>query len=186
MEEKYSIVFMPNLTVIEEVKKRKLQLAEKIGWYNSKNAVAHITICEFHSTETKIGILKKQIDRIASSFSPFEVELNEYSSYSNGTFFIKPSENSKVELKKIMKELTTSLAIKKIYKSNEPHLSIARKLNPENLSIASNLFQQIALSFLCDSIALRKFNSNLKQFEIVTTFPFKNENNLHNKQTTLF
>lgn len=186
MEEKYSIVFMPNFTVIEEIKKIKLQLAEKIDWYSSKNALAHITICEFHSTETKIEIIKKQIDRIVSIFSPFEVKLNEYESYPNGVFFIKPSENSKVELKKIMKELTTSLVIKKMYKSSDPHLSIARKLNPEKLTIASNLFKQVALHFLCDSVSLRKFNSNLEQFEIVSTFPFKNENHLQDIQMSLF
>lgn len=186
MEEKYSIVFMPSDAVIEEVKKMKLQLAEKIGWYNSKNALAHITICEFHSTEIEIEIIKKQIDRIASTYSPFEVELDGYNSYPKGAFYIKPTENSKVELRKIMKSLTASLTIKKMYKSSEPHLSIARKLDNEKITIAYSLFQKIALHFLCDRIVLRKFNSKLKQFEIINTFLFEDQTYLQNIQGSLF
>lgn len=184
MEEKYSIVFMPDNATIEEVKKMKLQLAEKIGWYNSKNALAHITICEFHSSD--IEIIKKQIYRIASTCSPFEVELDGYDSYPNGAFFIKPSEHSKVALKNIMKKITTSLILKQIYKSNEPHLSIARKLDHEKLSIAYNLFLKTTLHFQCDKVYLRKFNSNLKQFEIIDSFHFEGIVNTLNIQGSLF
>ncbi len=44
---KYSVVFMPDLQTIETVKQLKLLLADKIGWFNSKNSLAHFTIFEF-------------------------------------------------------------------------------------------------------------------------------------------
>ena len=44
---KYSVVFNPSETVIETVKELKEQLSTKIGWFPSKNSLAHITICEF-------------------------------------------------------------------------------------------------------------------------------------------
>mgnify|MGYP003679080430 CR=1 FL=1 len=169
MENKYSLAFIPDDIVIDEVKKIKLQLADEIGWFNSKNSLAHITICEFTSTE--IEIIKIQISRITASFSPFDVELVDYDSYPNGAFFIKPSEKSKEDLKKIMKILTTSLTIKKMYKSSEPHLSIARKLE---------------VNFWCESVFLRKFNPDLKQFEIVDSFQFKGEKSTEIIQGTLF
>ncbi|WP_339887110.1 2'-5' RNA ligase family protein [uncultured Flavobacterium sp.] len=184
MEHKYSIAFIPDAIIIEEVKKMKLQLAYEIGWYNSKNSLAHITICEFTSTE--IEITKKQVDRITASFSPFDVELVDFDSYSNGAFFIKPSEKSKEDLKKIMKNLTASLTIKKMYKSSEPHLSIARKLDDTKLKIASDLFQKIELFFFCDRVFLRKFNPELKQFDVIDSFLFKGEKSTHIIQGSLF
>lgn len=60
MEDKYSIAFIPDSKTSEEVKKLKLQLADEIGWYNSKNSLAHITICEFTSTDKEIEIIKKR------------------------------------------------------------------------------------------------------------------------------
>jgi hypothetical protein len=47
MEKQYAIAFHPYEEIIEKVKEIKMDLATKIGWYNSKNALAHITICEF-------------------------------------------------------------------------------------------------------------------------------------------
>ena len=44
---KYSVVFHPSETVIEAVKEFKEQLSTKIGWFPSKNSLAHVTICEF-------------------------------------------------------------------------------------------------------------------------------------------
>lgn len=184
MENKYSIVFIPNTTIINEVKKMKIQLSDKIGWFNSKNSTAHITICEFSSSE--IDVIKNQISRITANFSPFEVKLVDYDSYPNGAFFIKLSENSKDDLKKIMKNLTATLIIKNMYKSNDPHLSIARKLDAERLKIASILFQKTELTFLCDRVYLSKFNPEIKQFEIIDSFLFKSEKSNDNIQFNLF
>ena len=184
MENKYSLAFIPDNIVTDEIKKIKLQLADEIGWFNSKNSLAHITICEFTSTE--IEIIKNQISRITASFTPFDVELVDYDSYPNGAFFIKPSEKSKEDLKKIMKILTASLTIKKMYKSSDPHLSVARKLDVEKLKIANNLFQKIEVKFLCERIFLRKFNTNFKQFEVIDSFQFKGEKSTQVIQGTLF
>ena len=184
MENKYSIAFIPDDIVIDEVKKIKLQLADKIGWFNSKNSLAHITICEFTSNE--IEIIKKQISRITTTFSPFDVELVDFDSYPNGALFIKASEKSKEDLKKIMKNLTASLTIKKMYKSSEPHLSIARKLDDTKLKTASDLFQKIELFFFCDRVFLRKFNPELKQFDVIDSFLFKGEKSTQIVQGSLF
>ncbi len=186
MENKYSLAFIPDSNTIEEIKKMKLQLGDKIGWYNSKNSLAHITICEFSTTENNIEIIKKQINRKTSTYSPIEIELNGFDSYPNGAFFIKPSEDSKSELKNMMKSLTNSLTIKDMSKSSNPHLSIARKLDDQKLNTANNLFQNINLSFLCHSVFLRKFNPSIKQFEIIDSFEFKNENSSEEIQGSLF
>ena len=57
-------------------------------------------------------------------------------------------------------------------KSDNPHLSIARRLSPENLLKASELFTTIDLNFTCDSVILRLFDDDKKQFFVIDTFPF--------------
>jgi hypothetical protein len=186
MEVKYSVAFIPNNEITNQVKTMKVELAEKIGWFHSKNALAHITICEFSKDSSLIESVKNKITRVASTLSPIEVNLTTFGSYSNGAFFIAPDEYSKNSLKNLMKVISSALKIKNLYKSNDPHLSIARKLNEEQLQIAVNLFPQINASFLCDAIFLRQFNPELKQFEIIDSFLFKGETSQEEIQGSLF
>ena len=71
----------------------------------------------------------------------------------------------------------TSVHQKFIYptkiKSNEPHISIGRRIQPENIEIAKNIFSENPnITFNCNAIALRVFNDDRKQFDIIETFPF--------------
>lgn len=66
---KYSVVFMPDLQTIEAVKQLKLLLADKIGWFNSKNSLAHFTIFEFLEEENQEDKFCLQLDRIASEIN---------------------------------------------------------------------------------------------------------------------
>lgn len=153
----------------------KEELAEAIGWFNSKNSIAHITINEFEADETVIERVKKQLFQITDTLEPVVVNLNTFDSYpNNGAFFIAPEINSKKSLKGIMKSINDRLVIKAMFKSNEPHLSIARRLTPEKTAIANSIFTSIDVSFLCDSVVLRKFNPEKKQFEVMDTFVFNN------------
>ena len=174
MEKKYSIAFYTSETIIVLVKAMKEKLFEKVRWFNSKNSVAHITICEFIATDAAIEIIKNKLNLLCDTFEPFEVYLNGFDSYSNGAFVITPNEDSKIKLKVIMKKVTKSLRSIKTKKSSAPHISIARKLKPDNLEIAKHLFTAVNTSFLCDTIVLREYNPIIKQFFITNTFTFNN------------
>lgn len=174
MEKKYSIAFSTSETIIVLVKAMKEKLFEKVRWFNSKNSVAHITICEFIATDAAIEIIKNKLKLLCDTFEPFEVYLNGFDSYSNGAFVITTNEESKIKLKVIMKKVTQSLRSLKMEKSNNPHISVGRKLKPENLEIAKHLFTTINTSFLCDTIVLREHNPIINQFFITNTFTFNN------------
>lgn len=186
MEKLYSLVIHPPQDILFLVKSMKEQLASEVGWYNSKNSVGHITICEFKSTETAIESIKKQIIKLCDSLVPVPVYLNEFSSFLNGAFYIAPDNDSKKELKHIMKQFNKSLQVPDMKKSDNPHLSIARRLSPENLIKASQLFTEIELHFICDSVVLRQFDENIKQFFVIETFPFNNNPQPQLIQGTLF
>lgn len=186
METTYSLAFMPDTAIIEKVKSMKLDLANKIGWFHSKNALAHITITEFTIDDSAWVDLEKRVSSTVATFSPFNVKLNAFDYYPNGAFYIAPDSESIKVLMTTMKSLTVSLPIKKQHKSNAPHLSIARKLTPEQLQIAIDMFTSINEAFYCDAIFLRRFNPEIKQFDVIKSFPFRNEFPSTGVQTSLF
>ena len=170
---KYSIAIHPSQELIIKIKAMKEQLAEEVDWFNSKNSIAHITICEFKSNESDLERVKKQLVRICNTIMPVTVHLNDFGSFPNGAFFIAPDKNSKMALLPIMKSFHNALIVKTVHHSDEPHLSIARKLSSENLIKASKLFTTIDETFLCDGIVLRKFDEELRQFRVIDNFEFK-------------
>ena len=172
MEKHYSVVIYPSEAVIALVKSMKEGLAKEVGWFHSKNSVGHITICLFKATDKAIENIKNQLSSVCETLEPVEVCLNEFGSYPNGAFFISPDEDSKNSLIPIMKRVQESLHDLNMQKSDEPHLSIARRLSPEKLEKAKSLFPLIDVHFLCDSIVLRKFDENIKQFTVTDTFRF--------------
>ena len=172
MEKKYSLVFYSK-TLVEPVKKLKDFLKSKINWYNSCNSEAHITICEFTIDESQLDSIKQKLFQISDTFTPFQVSLNHFDSYPNsGAFFIAPNEDAVKNLKPIMHKIHQVLKSLKLKKSEDPHMSIGRRLTPEHLKIASELFTTIDLNFLCGEIVLREFDPIAKQFFVIDAFPF--------------
>jgi len=215
---RYSVAIYPSQQIIDLVKTMKGYLKSKIYWYNSCNSVAHITICEFEIDESQIDELKRKLHEICDTFSPFQVYLDDFSTYENGAFFITLNENSKssfkpqikktqkpainskkkssnpeVEkiekkptLKSIMKKTQETLRISNMKKSNDPHISVARRLTPEKIKIASQLFTTIESDFLCKEIVLREFDPIKKQYFVIETFPFGSNPKTELIQGTLF
>jgi hypothetical protein len=171
--EKYSIVIYPSASIISLVKSMKESLASELGWFHSKNSVGHITICLFTATDTTIEIVKNKVAKLCAAFIPVEICLNTFGSYPNGTFYIGPDGISKKRLKPIMTLVQRSLNyIPDLEINEDPHLSIARQLTSHKLKRAQSLFKTIDIHFLCDSIVLRKFDKNVKQYIVTHTFTF--------------
>lgn len=173
MEKKYSVAIYPSQNVIDCIKLMKEDLKSKINWYNSCNSTAHITICEFTIDDSQIDFVKQKLQKICNTFTPFQVYLTHFGAYENaGAFFAAPDENSKNNLKPILKKVQETLKSLKLKKSDDPHLSIGRRLTPENLKIAYGLFTTIDINFLCNSVVLRELDPVVKQFFVIDTFVF--------------
>jgi len=169
---KYSVVFMPDLQTIEAVKQLKLLLADKIGWFNSKNSLAHFTIFEFLDEENREDKFCLKLERIASEIDSFKVKCDAFDWFDNGAFYIKPNTISSTKMTGLMTQvLKESTQIKKTITNTNPHLSIARRLSPEKLEIAQQLFKTIDFEFTVTHLTLRKFDKNLKQFIVYKEFP---------------
>lgn len=186
MEKKYSVAIYPSQDVIDSVKTMKDYLKSRIDWYNSCNSVAHITICEFTIDESQIDKYKQKLFKTCDTFTPFQVNLDHFGSYANGAFFIAPNELSANHLKPIMKKTQEALKPLKLKKSDDPHMSIGRKLIPANLKIATQLFTTIDLDFLCCEIVLRELDPIKKQFFVIDTFSFNGNSQPELIQGSLF
>lgn len=184
---RYSIVIQPSNSVIEEVKQMKELLASKIGWYNSKNSVAHITINEFEQNEIELVNIKSKLTEITTYLKSQEVQFTNFDVFPNGAFFLKPNVSSRHYLKKIMTSVHQKFSYPTNIKSYEPHMSIGRRIQPESIEIAKSLFSKDPnISFMCDTIALRCFNEERKQFDVIATFSFLGEESKDEIQGFLF
>ena len=183
---KHSVVFHPSETVIEAVKKLKEQLSAKIGWYPSKNSLAHVTICEFEYENETYENIKSRIANYCRYQIPFEVTFTTFQNYANGAFFIAPDAKSKTKMAEIMKKIPKHIQFPVSHKSIEPHISIGRQLNFNQLVEAYNMFQKIQLTFICEGITIRIFNPDRKQYDVLETIPFLSEIEPEKEQLTLF
>ncbi|WP_447767150.1 2'-5' RNA ligase family protein [Sphingobacterium faecium] len=173
--EKYSFVFQPCEKGIQLVKSIKESLKNKIGWFSSCHSLAHITICEYQADMDMLSHIKRQVAEVLKFEQSQYVYFDEYQVFpQNGTFYIAPALKSKQFLKKKMEAVTQIDFATELYKSEEPHLTVGRKLDQEKLAIASENLKAVDLDFFCSSIFLRKFNPIRKQYDIIEEFKFGN------------
>lgn len=169
---KYSVVFMPDAATIEIIKQMKLQLADKTGWFNSKNSLAHFTVFEFLEDDTNIQQVEKQLKRIASGIKPFDVLCDSFDYFDNGAFYTKPNKSSTEKMRSVMKViLAETNNIKKTITNTTPHLTIGRRLSSDQLQTAQKIFTEIHLSFEIQYLTLRRFDEKIRQFVIYRDFP---------------
>lgn len=144
---------MPPEAIIQEIKVMKLQFAEAIGWFHSKNSLVHSTICEFEIDGNESAQIAVQITQ-ACTYLKSQVVIFDHFDYfeKNGAYFIAPNTESEEFLKTAMKIINKKITPKGKVTSSLPHLTIARRLSTENQAIAKKLFQEIDLSFLCKSV----------------------------------
>lgn len=176
MQGQYNIAIYPSEGVIALIKRMKERLAEKIGWFHSKNAVAHITISQFKASDSEIAIVKRQLAEVCKNLQSSEVALKDFGAFENGAFYIAPDGESKEQLLPLMLKVNSVLTIPDLNASDDPHISIARRLSPEKLRIAERLFTSINVRFQCESIVLRKFDPKIKQYFVEETFFFGKNN----------
>lgn len=170
----YSVAICPPKDFTDLVKAMKLELAERIGWFNSKNSEAHVTLNTFIADEAELLIWKNYLTDFCSSADPFEIRLVETGSYANGAFYLAPDHESTENLVQLMKHFHHDAPLKPKTESRDPHLSIARQLSREQLAEANELFgdKQFDLKFMCDNLAIRQFETKKKQYFVESRFMF--------------
>ncbi len=159
----YSLVIFPTAEQQYLIKSFKKSLKDKIGWFGSANSDAHITIINLEN-ELALNLHLNQIKDFCKTIIPQKVKFNSLDSFAYHTFFISPNEKSQRYLNNIIINLHKSIGFD--IKNAHAHMTIARGLDAERMEKAQELFSttEISLEFICDSIHIRKFNEETKQY----------------------
>lgn len=180
---KISLAFMPCEKVNAKIKGLKDLLRSLVGWYSSCNSAGHITICEFETTLHKLeGIVSILREELTYEHAQY-VYFNDYSIFQHGdtyTYYIAPTGQSKAYFNQrsqvVIAALKNKFSLSAI--SKEPHLSIGRRLEEDKVKEAKENMKAIDLDFFCDSIFVRIFNPDIKQYDVYTKIPFGGEERL--------
>jgi hypothetical protein len=164
---KYSIVVHP-AELLDEIKKIKQDLKSLIGWYSSVNALAHFTICEFRADEELLAKVRQEVTKLIANWRKEVVFLNSFDAFEGGAFYIKPDEYSSMYLQELLKAVGSKVKeiIPKVYTCTNPHLSIGRRLNEEQMEVAKTNLTTYSNSFLCEGVMIREFNAMRKQYDL--------------------
>lgn len=182
----YSIVVYPQTEIIDEVSGLKDILANKIGWYASRNSKAHITVIAFMADQYELAFYIRQIEKFCYSQKQQEVVFDQLSlsKFSHAAVML-PNDSSKPYLSDLLKRLRKQLRTSQTLNGSNAHISIGRELSSVQIDQAENLYDHVSLKFNCDTVAIRKFSETKKQFQVIKTFKFL-ENPLIDAQYSLF
>lgn len=183
-----SIDFIPADSVNSAVRKFKELLKSMVGSYaDYHSADGHIPICRFdipeENLEDLIYILKHSVNYTHAQYVYFD----KFSTLSDGTFAITPTAQSKWFFNECSNAIISSLKhkfhLKVLYK--EPHLTIASKLEQQQLQDAKVNLKDVDLDFLCDSVCIRILNASNGQYEIYSKVSFGGQKPEDSGQLTL-
>jgi 2'-5' RNA ligase len=193
---RYSIVIRPTANIINKVKEMKNMLRQAIGgFFNSVNSEAHITLFEFHAYETDYPMLLEEFKKVVEGLHPLSIEFEGFSHFpTNGAFFIQPTRESSIDIVErstAFKKECNSKLLKKFTEGwmelyGKPHMSIGRKLQPEWISIAYSIFDNFEAKFQCESLTIRRFNENRRQFDVIEELPMLGKGFASDAQMNLF
>ncbi|REG88379.1 2'-5' RNA ligase family protein [Flavobacterium aquicola] len=145
----FSLVIFTSPQQSTLIKSYKRLLKNKIGWFGSANAGAHITVINF---DNKFSLLLHldSIREFCKTINPQKVTFNTFDSFGERTFFIAPDHASQQYLDTLNISLNQYLGFK--IKNAHAHLSIARGLDAQKMKTALELFKNtsINLEFNCD------------------------------------
>jgi 2'-5' RNA ligase len=177
VKELYSIAVCPPEEFVDAVSSMKKKLSEQIGWFNSKNSEAHITFNVFMADEGEIQTWENYLAGFCRSIQPFDISFFKTGTFPrNGAFYLDPEDRAKEHLIAVMKKFHQSAPYKIEKTSLDPHLSIARRLKPDQIKAAKELWpdETFSLKFNCNNLAVRKFNNKMKQYAVEKRFDFGN------------
>ncbi len=161
MKKLYFIAVYPPQSIIEEIKKFKLDLALNYSNLKALKNEAHITLFPPFSRENHLeNDIHEAFHRIDTIIPPFEIELNGFGSFANPknpVIYVKPENNE--QLKKLYQN------VKAIFNfmdySFNPHMTVGyRDLSWENYLKAWEVYQdkEYKTKFLVDRIILLRLD----------------------------
>lgn len=188
----YLLVLNPH----EELRNRIMQVKQQFyDNYKAANAIwgkPHVTLVNFLQYEMMEERIVSRLNAIAMGYHPIKVELKDFGSFPAHTIYINIT--SKLPIQGLVKEIRHEA--QRLFKLNddnkphfilEPHLTIARRLQPWQYEKGWEEYSQKHFTgrFIADGMLLLKRPIGESKYQIVQRFEFMNLP-VHVKQGSLF
>jgi 2'-5' RNA ligase len=175
----YLLIIKPPEDILVEIQKIKENFAKEYQHHFAAKTSPHITIAMFGQYESKEKAIINKLKELVGQLSEFKIELNGFRSYPSHTIYIDVKSKAlimnavnKIKQGRLLMKMNNS---DKPFFTNDPHLSIARKLLPFQYEKAWVEYEHknFVNSFLANEMILLKRPVG-GSFIQVATFPFKN------------
>ncbi|RXK60352.1 2'-5' RNA ligase family protein [Lacibacter luteus] len=177
----YLLVLSPYEELWQRILKEKNAFAEKYKSDHAKWGKPHITLANFLQYELMEERLVNRLNMIAMGFHPIKVELKDYGSFPSHTIYINVV--SKLPIQSLVKTIRTEAQrLMKLNDDNkphfilEPHLTIARKLQPWQYEKGwlEYSHKHFTGRFIADGMLLLKRPLGEQRYQIVRRLEFQN------------
>jgi 2'-5' RNA ligase len=175
----YLLVLQPHEELWNTIMEIKKAFAKDYECETALYTKPHVTLVRFRQIEMMERRIIQRLKNITMSLSPIKVELKEFGSFPSHTIYINIT--SKVPIVNIVKALREPQKLMKLDKENkphfitEPHLTIARKLQPWQYEKGWLEFEHKHFHgrFIADHAVLLKRREEKKAYQIAAKFPFQ-------------
>lgn len=188
----YLVVLSPHEALWQEIMGIKKMFAQAYDCPFAYSTKPHITLVNFIQHRPVEGKLRQHLRSIIRTLQPVKIELKDYGSFPTHTIYINIT--SKVPIVNLVKELKPVQQLMKPDKENkpffitEPHMTIARKLEPWQYEKAWLVYQHLHFTgrFIADSIIMLRRPVGEKKYTLVEKFEMQSEPTPQSSQGTLF
>jgi 2'-5' RNA ligase len=177
----YLLVLSPHRDLWDKIVEVKKKFAEDYQSDHARWGKPHVTIVNFVQYIMMEERLTNRLNAIAMGYPPFKVELKDFGSFPSHTIYINVV--SKLPIQNLVKEVRKeSQQLMKLNDDNkphfilEPHLTIARKLQPWQYEKGWLEYSNKSFTgrFIADGMLLLRRSPNEKGYQIVKRFEFQN------------
>ncbi len=177
----YLLVLNPHETLKDKIMQVKQYFFDT---YKNPSAVygkPHVTLANFVQYALMEERLVNRLQAVAMAFPPIKIELKDYGSFPSHTIYINIT--SKVPVQTLVKNIRAETQrLMKLNDDNkphfimEPHLTIARKLQPWQYEKGWLEFSNLHFTgrFIADAMLLLRRPLDEMKYQIVQRFEFKN------------
>ena len=177
----YLLVLNPHEELRNKIIDVKSAFYEKYKAETARWGKPHITLVNYLQYEMMEERVVNRLHQVAMGFPPIKVELKDYGSFPSHTIYINIT--SKIPVQSLVKQIRTET--QRLMKLNdehkphfimEPHLTVARKLEPWQYEKAWMEYSHKHFTgrFIADGMLLLKRPAGEMKYEIVQRFEFQN------------
>ena len=176
----YLLVLNPHEELRNKIMHVKQQFYDTYKATSALYGKPHITLVNFVQYEMFEERITNHLKQIAMGHHPVKIELKDYGSFPSHTIFINVT--SKLPIQGLVKEIRTVQRLMKLDADNkphfilEPHLTIARKLQPMQYEQGwlEYSHRHFTGKFIADAMLLLKRPVGELKYQIAGRFEFQN------------